>query len=116
MQLLAEVSAQWSILNTESRSRLLETGGKWLTGLEAKELNRLVMRVTGPTLETWFLEESRLLNDFSLFSPGGNYSLGYVIAEASSFDTWLEEVLSFVDDTADLITASAAAARILALP
>jgi hypothetical protein len=117
MQLLAEVSAQWSILNTESRSRLLETGGKWLTGLEVRELNRLVMGLTGPTLETWLQQESRLMNRFRFVSPHvSDYDkTRSIIDVVRPFETWLEEILAFVDDTAELITASAAAAQTLAL-
>ncbi len=116
-QLLAEVSAQWSILNTESRSRLLETGGKWLTGLEVKELNRLVTKVAGPTLETWLQEGSSLLEllHFEERRSATDDSYSHIVADVPTrFDRLFEEIISFFGDTAELITASTAAAQTLA--
>ncbi|GAA3676995.1 hypothetical protein GCM10022267_74870 [Lentzea roselyniae] len=44
---VAEVSAHWSFLNATVRSRLLETGGKWLAPPLAAQIDEMVKLVTG---------------------------------------------------------------------
>jgi len=113
---LAEVSTQWSILTTESRSRLLATGSKWLTGLQAEELGALVMTVTGPALEDWrkkglelqrwYHSEDQRPEDISR-----HYGEMDTLRE---FDKWFGEIMDFIDAVIDLTAKSAFVARALA--
>jgi len=115
---LAEVSAQWSILTTESRSRLLATGNKWLTGLQVEELGALVITATGPTLEDWrkkglelqrwYHREDQRPEDMSR-----HYGEMDTLRE---FDNWFDEIVNFIDAVRDLTTKSAYVAQALASP
>jgi len=113
---LAEVSTQWSILTTESRSRLLATGNKWLTGLQVEELGALVITVTGPTLEDWRkkgLELQRWYHseDQQLEDMSRHYGEMDTLRE---FDNWFDQIAKFIDAVRDLTTKSADAAQALA--
>jgi hypothetical protein len=51
---VAEVSAHWSFLNTTVRSRLLETGGRWLAPPLAAQIDDMVKLVTAdPYMDGW---------------------------------------------------------------
>ncbi|MGC9543995.1 hypothetical protein [Streptomyces sp. UG1] len=51
---VAEVAAHWSFLNTTVRSRLLETGGAWLSAHLAAQIDEYVSRLTAdPYLDGW---------------------------------------------------------------
>jgi hypothetical protein len=115
---LAEVSAQWSILATESRSRLLGTDNKWLTGLQAEELSELVTTVTGPTLEEWLnkglqLQEWYQSEDQRTENMSRHYGEMDTLRE---FDNWFIEMISFIDAVIDLTSKSAFIAQALASP
>jgi hypothetical protein len=113
-QLRAEVSVQWSVLNTEVRSRLLETGGKWLDGVHAKELNKLVGKVTGSSLEDWRQEGPLVMSKFQRLNralPGATIDRDFIRLAQDEFNSWFEQILSFIDAVADLIIQSAAAAE-----
>jgi hypothetical protein len=115
---LAEVSTQWSILTTESRSRLLETGNKWLTGLQAEELGTLVTTVTGPTLVDWLnkglqLQEWYKSEDQRPEDMSRHYGEMDTLRE---FDNWLSEMIDFIDTVIDLTTKSAFIAEALTSP
>ena len=114
----AEVSAQWSILTTESRSRILSTGNKWFTGLEADELDALVIIVTGPTLENWRekgleLQEWYHREDRQPESISRHYGEMDTLRE---FDSWFSEIMNYTDAVIDLATKSAFVAQALASP
>jgi hypothetical protein len=113
---LAEASTQWSILTTESRSRLLGTGNKWLTGLQVEELGALVIKVTGPTLEDWRekgleLQQWYHSEDQRPEDTSRHYGEMDTLRE---FDNWFEGIADFIDAVIDLTTKSAHVAQALA--
>jgi hypothetical protein len=115
---LAEVSTQWSILTTESRSRLLATDNEWLTGLHAKELDALVRTVTGPRLKNWRRKGLELRDwyhreDQQPERGGRHYGEMDTLRE---FDSWFNEIITYIDAVIDLATKSALAAQALASP
>jgi hypothetical protein len=115
---LAEVSTQWSILTTESRSRLLATGNKWLTGLQVEELGALVITVTGTTLEDWRkkgLELQRWYHSEDQRPEDMSRHYGEMDT-LREFDNWFDEIENFIDAVRDLTTKSACAAQALASP
>lgn len=115
-QYQAEVSAQWSILATESRSRLLGTGNKWLTGLQAEELRTLVTTVTGPTLEEW-LNKGLHLQEWYQSEDQRPASMSHHYGEMDTlreFSDWFSKMITFIDAVVDLTTKSAAVAQALA--
>jgi hypothetical protein len=115
---LAEVSTQWSILTTESRSRLLGTGNKWLTGLQVEELEKLVVTVTGPTLEDW-RKRGRELQDWYHEEDQQPGDAGRHYGEMETlrrFDNWYNEIIDFIGAIIDLTAKSAFVARTLASP
>jgi hypothetical protein len=115
---LAEVSTQWSILTIESRSRLLGTGSKWLTGLQVGELEALVITVAGPTLEDWRKKGRALQNWYREEDQRpGEMSRHYGEMETlREFDNWFSQIMNFIDALIDLTTKSAFVARTLASP
>jgi hypothetical protein len=115
---LAEVSTQWSILTIESRSKLLASGNKWLTGLQVEELEALIKTVTGPTLEDWRKKGQALQNwyheeDRRPGEMGQHYGEMETLRE---FDNWFSEMINFIDTVIDLTTKSALVAEALASP
>jgi hypothetical protein len=115
---LAEVSAQWSILTTESRSRLLSTGNKWLTGLQVEELSTLVTAVTGPALEEWLnkglqLQEWYQREDQRTDSMSRHYGEMDTLRQ---FDNWFSEMIVFMGAVIDLSSKSAFIAQAFASP
>lgn len=112
----AEVSVQWSILTTESRFRILSTGNRWLTGLQADELDALVITVTGPTLENWRKKGLELQDwyhreDRQAESISRHYGEMDTLRE---FDRWFSEIMNYVEAVIDLTTRSALVAQALA--
>lgn len=115
---LAEVSTQWSILTIESRSKLLATGNKWLTGLQVEELEALIRTVTGPTLEDW-RKKGQALQDWYHEEDRrpGDVSQHYGEMETlREFDNWFSEIINFIDAVIDLTTKLALIAQALASP
>jgi hypothetical protein len=115
---LAEVSTQWSILTTESRSRLLATGEKWLTGLQVEELGALIITVTGPTLEDWRNKGLGLQNWYHSEDQGSD-DLSRHYGEFDTlreFYNWFGDIINFIDVVIDLTTKSAFVAQVLAPP
>jgi hypothetical protein len=115
---LAEVSTQWSILTTESRSRLLETGSRWLTGLQAEELGALVTTVTGPTLEDWRIKGLDLQHwyyseDQRPEDANRHYGDMDTLRE---FGNWFNAIVNFIDLVIELTAKSAFVAQVFALP
>jgi len=115
---LAEVSTQWSILTTESRSRLLATGNEWLSGLRVEELGSLVRIVTGPTLENWREKGVELQNwyhseDQQPEIVSRHYGQMDTLLE---FDNWFNQIIGFIDAVIDLTNKSASVAQALASP
>jgi hypothetical protein len=116
---LAEVSTQWSILTTESRSRLLATGNSWLPGLQAEELDTLVSTVTGPELgnwrekglelSAWYRREDQQPESTSRRHYGEMDTL-------REFDSWFGAITNYIDAVIDLTTKSVSAAQTLASP
>lgn len=117
---LAEVSAQWSILSTVCRPRLLETGGKWLNGAEERELNRLVRIVTDSGLEGMLQQGSALLDRFQRLQAENNMHLrlgrSRVVDAKQQFDEWLAKIITILDAMADLIAKLTYTERFLAQP
>jgi hypothetical protein len=113
--LCAEVAAQWSILSTVSRPRLLETGGKWLPGWQEKELNRLVEIAAGSTLEFWQQESLSLLNDFHelLQTKSHDDMVDYIDIRfaVEQFNNQFEHILHYIDAVENLIGQSAVMER-----
>jgi hypothetical protein len=117
-QHLAEVSAQWSILTSESRSRLLGTGNKWLTGLQAEEFGSLVIRVTGTTLKDW-RKRGLSLQDWYHSEDQRPEDVNRHYGELDTlreFDKWFGEIIAFIDAVIDLTAMSALVAQALAPP
>jgi hypothetical protein len=115
---LAEVSTQWSILTIESRSKLLATSNKWLTGLQVEELEALIRKVTGPTLEDW-RKKGQALQDWYHEEDRrpGDMSQHYGEMETlREFDNWFSEIINSIDSVIDLTTKSALIAQALASP
>lgn len=115
---VAEVSAQWSILTNESRSRLLSTGNKWLTGLQSEEIDALVRTVTGPGLEDW-QRRGLELRDWYHREDRQPESISRHYGELDTlreFDSWFGEIMNYMSAIIDLTTKSAFAAQVLALP
>lgn len=115
---LAEVSTQWSILTTESRSRLLATGNEWLTGLQVEELGALIITVTGSTLEDWRkkgldLQDWYHSEDQQPEDASRHYGEMDTLRE---FNNWFDDIISFIDAVIDLTTKSAFVAQALAPP
>jgi hypothetical protein len=105
-------------LTIESRSRLLATGNKWLTGLQVEELETLVKIVTGPGLEDWRKKGRTLQNWYhEEDQQPGDISRHYGEMETlREFDNWFSEIIDFIDAVIDLTTKSAIVARTLASP
>jgi hypothetical protein len=117
-QHLAEVSAQWSILTTESRSRILATGSRWLTGLQAEELSTLITTVTGPALEEW-LNKGLQLQEWYRGEDQRPENMSHHYGEMDTlreFSDWFGGMMSFIDAVIDLTTKSAFIAQDLASP
>jgi hypothetical protein len=105
-------------LTIESRSKLLATGNKWLTGLQVEELEALIRTVTGPTLEDW-RKKGQALQDWYHEEDRrpGDVSQHYGEMETlREFDNWFSEIINFIDTVIDLTTKSALIARVLASP
>lgn len=63
---VAEVAAHWSFLNTTARSRLLETGGPWLTALLTAQVDEYVSRLTAdPYMDGWLRDLDIALRRFT---------------------------------------------------
>lgn len=63
---VAEVAAHWSFLNTTVRSRLLETGGVWLSAHQAAQIDAYVSRLTAdPYLDGWLRDLDIALRRFT---------------------------------------------------
>jgi hypothetical protein len=115
-QHLAEVSAQWSILTTESRFRLLSTGNQWLPGQQVEELGALIFTVTGPILEDWRRRGQELREWYHREDqqPG---SLSYGEMDTlRAFDIWFNAITRYIDAVIDLTTKSPLMARTLESP
>lgn len=115
-QHLAEVSAQWSILTTESRFRLLSTGNQWLPGQQAEELGALIFTVTGPFLEDW-RRRGQELREWYQREDQQPESLSYGEMDTlRAFDSWFNAIMSYIDAVMDLTTKSSLMARALESP
>jgi hypothetical protein len=88
---VAEISAHWSFLNSTVRSRLLETGGTWLTPALAAHINEMVQHLTAdPYLDGWLRDLDMAIRRFqttsdmssALHSLWIQLEIGYLIAEA----------------------------------
>jgi hypothetical protein len=88
---VAETSAHWSFLNTTVRSRLLETGGTWLTPALAAHIDEMVQRLTAdPYLDGWLRDLDMAIRRFlstsdissALHGLWTQMETGYEIAEA----------------------------------
>jgi hypothetical protein len=116
-ELLEEIPVKWSVLNTVVRSRLLETGGTWLTGKEVGELNKVIEKTTKLNLEDWRKKGLSLLSEFRLLLnlDGSNDMIeSYVIKRAvDGFDIWSEQILFLVRAVKALIKQSAEVERSL---
>lgn len=63
---VAEVAAHWSFLNTTVPSRLLETGGSWLSAHLAAQIDECVSRLTAdPYLDGWLRDLDIALRRFA---------------------------------------------------
>ena len=115
-QHLAEVSAQWSILTTESRFRLLSTGNQWLPGQQVEELGALIFTVTGPFLEDW-RRRGQELREWYHREDQQSGSLSYGEMDTlRAFDIWFNAITSYIDAVIDLTTKSSLMARTLESP
>jgi hypothetical protein len=117
-QHVAEVSVQWSILTNETRSRLLSTGNKWLSGLQTEELDALVRAVAGPKLENW-RKRGLELRDWYYREDQQSGTIGLHYGEMETlrdFDEWFSEIINYLDTVIDLATKSAFAAQVLGSP
>jgi hypothetical protein len=111
----AELSTQWSILNTEVRFRLLGTGGDWLPGMDVQVINRYVARVTEFDSAMWLYRSTTIQDGFHSFAEQERtFTISDVsaISEiANQFDNWLEEILYFISNVEVLIRAIAIATQ-----
>jgi hypothetical protein len=115
-QHLAEVSAQWSILTTESRSRILGTGNQWLPGHQVEEVGALIFTVTGPTLEDW-QRRGQELQDWYYREDQQRESLSFGEMDTlRAFDSWFNAITNYIDAVVDLTTKSSLMARTLEAP
>jgi len=112
-RLFAEIEAQWSILNTESRSRLLETGGKWLDGLEVRELASAVAMVTESAYKRWHDRGSSFQDELQRYPGGLEQAYSSEDFDFRYFFRWAAECQDFLSAVDELITKSAAAAGAL---
>ncbi|WP_329400503.1 hypothetical protein OHA45_36840 [Streptomyces lydicus] len=63
---VAEMAAHWSFLNTTVRSRLLETGGSWLSAHLAAQIDEYVSRLTADAyLDGWLRDLDIALRRFT---------------------------------------------------
>ena len=63
--LVADVSVQWSFLNGVVRSRLLETGGKWLAPVHAAQIDQMVSRLArDPYMDAWLRDGDMAIRRF----------------------------------------------------
>jgi len=115
-QHLSEVSVQWSILTTESRSRLLSTGNQWLPGQQAEELGALIFTVTGPILEDWRRRGDELREWYHREDQQPE-SLSYGEMDTlRAFDSWLNAIMKYVDAVIELTKKTSLVARTLESP
>jgi hypothetical protein len=112
---IAAIDQYWSILRTESRSRLLETGGRWLAGLEVKELERLISAVTKFDPEESVSNCKTTLGELALLERGSadfHLSASMVTLRAGNC---VASIAKLSEDVCDLITASAGASEMLSM-
>jgi len=115
-QHLAEVSAQWSILTTESRFRLLGTGNQWLPGQQVEEIGALIFTVTGPILEDW-RRRGQELREWYHREDQQPESLSFGEMDTlRAFDSWLNAIMNYIDAVIDLTKKSSFVARTLESP
>lgn len=102
---LAEVSAHWSILNTEIRSRLLETGGSWLDAVTVEEFNAVIKSVTTEAISNWYSLKNAILAPPTTI--GSSLS-----SEQFKFTTWLQNGIELIDNIKSLVERSSRMAQI----
>jgi hypothetical protein len=114
----AEVSAQWSILTLEARSRLLAANQPWLTGLEVRELDELIGTVTGSTLEEWRAKGPELQDQYRVEDrQPGDVSQHYGELESlRDFHYWCSAIVEYIDAVMELISRSERIAHTLGAP
>jgi hypothetical protein len=115
-QHLAEVSAQWSILTTESRFRLLSTSNQWLPGQQVEEIGALIFTVTGPILEDW-RRRGQELQEWYHREDQQPQSLSFGEMDTlRAFSSWLNAIMNYIDAVIDLTKKSSLLARTLESP
>jgi hypothetical protein len=115
-QHLAEVSAQWSILTTEARFRLLGTGSQWLPGHQVEEVGALIVTVTGPTLEDW-RRKGQELRDWYYREDQQSENFNYGEMDTlRAFDNWFNAITNYIDAVVDLTTKYFLVAQTLEAP
>jgi hypothetical protein len=98
VQIHAELVTQWSILVTESRSRLLEAGEKWLAGFETEEIGRLIEATQESNLNSVLSNESTIEFMFSEFMDKGKRNIGTRRPpEYWMLPSWVKDISDFLN-------------------